>query len=251
MTKSKCRTAARIRGKHKRAAQSAPTTGTQGEVLPAEDTYERALASLKTERQRAFVRALVATWPQLDGKAAAVAAGCGEGAYQTAHRWRHQPDIALAVDLWIRERVQNSLPPSAATPEQQAEEVLKTAWLMARANVLWFTRISPDRKLLIPDFSHATDEMLSCIEAFDISERGIKLRLKDSSKALALLARATGVDRPEMKLTGDVVFRVVYEQTPKKLTRELGESIPDTTTQSDDSVDDPMELLPVKKFPIN
>jgi hypothetical protein len=91
---------------------------------------------------------------------------------------------------------------------------------MARANVLWFTRISADRKLLIPDFSHATDEMLACIEAFDTLERGIKLKLKDSSKSLALLARATGIDRPEVKLTGDVVFRVVYEQTPEKLSRE-------------------------------
>ena len=88
--------------------------------------------------------------------------------------------------------------------------MLRTAWVTARSSVLWFTRISADRKLLIPDFSHATDEMLACIEAFDISDRGIKLQLKDSSKALALLARATGVDRPpEVKMSGEVAFRVV------------------------------------------
>ena len=145
-----------------------------------------------TERQRAFVRALVATWPQLDGKSAALAAGCGAGAYQTAHRWRHQPDIARAVNLWIRERVQKSLPPGDATPEQQAEQLLRTAWLTARSSVLWFTRISPDRKCLIPDFGHATDEMMSAIESCDITERvvdgdtvdgRIKLRLKDSGRA--------------------------------------------------------------------
>jgi hypothetical protein len=252
MTKSKNRTAAKIRGKRRCPAQSAPMAEAQGEVLPAEDTYERALASVKTERSRAFVQELVRTWPQLDGKAAALAVGCSPGiAKKTASIWRHRPDIARAVDLWIKERVQKSLPPSAATPEQQAEEVLRTAWLMARANVLWFTRISPDRELLIPDFSHATDEMLACIEAFDISERGIKLRLKDSSKALTLLARATGVDRPEMKLAGDVVFRVVYEQTPERLSRELGELNPDHSAEPDEAQDDSTPLLPVKKFRIN
>jgi hypothetical protein len=122
---------------------------------------------------------------------------------------------------------------------------------MARANVLRFTRISADRKLLIPDFSHATDEMLACIEAFDISERGIKLRLKDSSKALALLARATGVDRPEVRHTGNIAFRVVYEQTPEKLSRELGEVNADNEARPDEALDDRMEPLPVKKFPIN
>jgi hypothetical protein len=222
MTKSKHGTAAKIRGKRRRSAHSASAAKPQAELLPAEDSYERALAAVKTERSRAFVQELVRTWPQLDGKAAALAAGCS-------------PGIAKKT----------------ATPEQQAEEVLRTAWLMARANVLWFTRISSDRKLLIPDFSHATDEMLACIEAFDISERGIKLRLKDSSKALALLARATGVDRPEVKVTGNVEFRVVYEQTPERLSRELGELGTGKTTQPDEALDDPIELLPVKKFPIN
>ena len=93
--------------------------------------------------------------------------------------------------------------------------------------------------------------MLACIEAFDISERGIKLKLKDSSKALALLARATGVDRPEVKLTGEVTFNVVYEQTPKKLSRELGELNPDNRPEPGEPRDGPMELVPVKKFPIN
>jgi hypothetical protein len=199
------------------------------------------------------VQELVRTFPQLDGKAAALAVGCSPGiAKKTASIWRHRPDIARAVGLWIKERMQNSLPPSAASPEQQAEEVLRTAWLMARANVLWFTRISADRRLLIPDFSHATDEMLACIEAFDISERGIKLRLKDSSKALAILARATGVDRPEVKFTGNVEFRVVYQRTPEKLSRELGELNPDEAAAKPDEVTDPMESIPsVKKFPIN
>jgi len=248
MTKPKPRTAPKIRGKRKRPI--APVSAI--ELLPAEDTYERALSAVRTERSRAFVQELVRTWPQLDGKAAALAAGCSPGiAKKTASIWRHRPDIARAVDLWIRERVQKSLPPSAATPEQRAEEIIRTAWLMARANVLWFTRISADRKLLIPDFSHATDEMLACIEAFDISDRGIKLRLKDSSKALAQLARATGVDRPEVRLTGNVVMRVVYEQTPEKLSRELGELNPDKTTQPNEALDDAMDLSPVKKFPIN
>jgi hypothetical protein len=127
---------------------------------------------------------------------------------------------------------------------------LRTAWLMARANVLWFTRISADRRLLIPDFSHATDEMLACIEAFDISERGIKLKLKDSSKALALLARATGVDRPEVKMSGEVTFRVVYEQTPEKRLMELGELTADKI-RPDEAQDDSVDPSPVKKFPIN
>ena len=247
---TKPKSAAKIRGKRKRPAQ-APPAEVQGELLPAEDSFERALASLRTERQRAFVRALMATWPQLDGKAAAVAAGCRAGAYETTHRWWRRPDIARAVNLWVRERLQNSLPSGDATPEQQAEEVLRTAWLMARANVLWFTRISPDRKLLIPDFSHATDDMLACIEAFDISDRGIRLKLKDSSKALALLARATGVDRPEVKMTSNVELRVVYERTPEKLSRELGQLNPDNQPKSNEALDDPAEPLPLKKFPIN
>ena len=255
MTKSKSRTAPKIRGKRKRPGASVPAI----ELLPAEDTYERALAAVKTERSRAFVQELVRSWPQLDGKAAALAVGCSPGiAKKTASIWRHRPDIARALDLWIRERVQNSLPTSTATPEQQAEEVLRTAWVTARSSVLWFTRISADRKLLIPDFSHATDEMLGCIEAFDISQRGIKLKLKDSSKALALLARATGVDRPEVKHTGNVVFRVVYEQTPEKLLKELAEVRMDTpatvtATKPDGTANsrEPSELLPVKKFPIN
>ena len=167
---TKPKSAAKIRGKRKRPAQ-APPAEVQGELLPAEDSFERALASLRTERQRAFVRALMATWPQLDGKAAAVAAGCRAGAYETAHRWWRRPDIARAVNLWVRERLQNSLPSGDATPEQQAEEVLRTAWLMARANVLWFTRISPDRKLLIPDFSHATDDMLA--DGIDAGKKSI------------------------------------------------------------------------------
>jgi len=249
MTKPKPKTAAhKIRGKRKHPALPVPAI----ELLPAEDTYERALAAVKTERSRLFVQELVRTWPQLDGKAAALAAGCSPGiAKKTASIWRHRRDIARAVALWIRERVQNSLPAQDATPERQAEEVLRTAWLTARASVLWFTRISAHRKLLIPDFSHATDEMLGCIEAFDISDRGIRLRLKDSSKALALLARATGVDRPEVKLTGNVEFRVVYEQTSEKLRRELGELSPDKTKRFDEALDDRMELSPVKKFPIN
>jgi hypothetical protein len=248
MRKSKSKTSPKIRGKRKRPAAPVPEI----ELLPAEDTYERALAAVKTERSRAFVQELIRTWPQLDGKAAALAVGCSPGiAKKTASIWRHRPDIAKAVDLWIRERVQNSLPASDATPEHQAEEVLRTAWLTARASVLWFTRISADRKLLIPDFSHATDEMLSCIEAFEISDRGIKLRLKDSSKALALLARATGVDRPEMKISGDVTFRVVYERTPERLLKELGELTLDATTRPDEAPDDPIEPSAVKKFPIN
>lgn len=100
--------------------------------------------------------------------------------------------------------------------------------------------------------------MLSCIEAFDVSDRGIRLRLKDSSKALALLARATGQDRPEVKHTGKVVFRVVYEETPEKLLKELAEVRMDapgaiTATKSEATADsrEPLELLPVKKFPIN
>jgi len=93
--------------------------------------------------------------------------------------------------------------------------------------------------------------MLACIEAFDISDRGVKLRLKDSLKALAILARATGVDRPEVKLTGNVEFRVVYEQTPERLSREIAELSSDNTAQSDNVLDGPMEPPPVKKFPIN
>jgi hypothetical protein len=82
-----------------------PTTEAQGELLPAEDSYERALAAVKTERSRAFVQELVRTWPQLDGKAAALAVGCSPGiAKKTASIWRHRPDIARAVDLWIKER---------------------------------------------------------------------------------------------------------------------------------------------------
>ena len=109
-----------------------------------------------------------------------------------------------------------------------------------------------------PDFTHATDEMLACIEAFDISERGIKLKLKDSSKALALLARATGVDQPEVRHTGDVAFRVVYVQTPPRLSEELGELQTDAAAtvvdhKSDNAANprEPLEQLPVKKFPIN
>lgn len=101
--------------------------------------------------------------------------------------------------------------------------------------------------------------MLACIEAFDISERGIKLKLKDSSKALALLARATGVDRPpEVKMSGEVAFRVVYVQTPPRLSEELGELQTDAAAtlvdhKPDDAADprEPLEQLPVKKFPIN
>ena len=142
--------------------------------------------------------------------------------------------------------------PSDATPEQQAEQVLRTAWLTARASVLWFTRISSDRACLIPDFSHATDEMMSAIGSFDITERGvvrdtvdrrIKLRLKDSGRALTLLARATGVEeRPQ---PANIQFNVVYQQTPGKLLRELAT---DETAKPDEAVE---STKPVKKFPIN
>jgi len=188
-----------------------------------------------------------------------MAAGCSPGiAKKTASIWRHRPDIARALDLWIRERMQKSLP-SAASPEQQAEQVLRTAWLTARASVLWFTRISPDRTCLIPDFSHATDERMSAIESFDIAERvvggdtvdrRIKLRLKDSGRALTLLARATGVE--EKPQPANLQFTVVCERTPEKLLRELGELNPDEAATKPDEVTDPMESIPsVKKFPIN
>ena len=105
MTKSKSRTAAKIRGQRKCPAQPAHAEA-QGELLPAEDSYEQALSAVKTERSRAFVQELVRTWPQLDGKAAALVGGCSPGiAKKTASIWRHRPDIARAVNLWIRERV--------------------------------------------------------------------------------------------------------------------------------------------------
>ena len=55
----------------------------------------------------------------------------------------------------------------------------------------------------------------------------------------------------EVRLTGNVVMRVLYEQTPEKLSRELGELNPDKTTQPDEDLDGSMDLSPVKKFPIN
>jgi hypothetical protein len=144
-------------------------------------------------------------------------------AYQTGHEWRHRPDIARAVNLWIKERLQQALPPSATTPEQQAEQIVRTAWVTARANPLWFTRISADGKSLIPDFSHATVEQLAAIESFDTVERIVggdtlevrtRVKLKDSGRALALLARAFGLDRQEVVLPGNVEIKVTYEDRP-------------------------------------
>jgi hypothetical protein len=65
------------------------------------------------------------------------------------------------------------------------------------------------------------------------------------------LARATGVDRPEVKLTGNVTFKVVYERTPERLLSELGELTPDKIRQPHEAQDDPVEPSPIKKFPIN
>ena len=48
-----------------------------------------------------------------------------------------------------------------------------------------------------------------------------------------------------------IPVRVVYEQTPEKLSRELGELNPDNRAEPGDARDGPMELVPVKKFPIN
>lgn len=238
----------------------------QTELLPAEDTYDRALAAVRTERSRAFVQELVRTFPQLDGKAAALAVGCSPGiAKKTASIWRHRPDITRAVNLWIRERVQKSLPPSAASPEQQAEQVLRTAWLVARANVMWFSQISEDGRNLVADLSHCTDEQLAAIESFDVVERVVgedtverrtRLKLKDSGRALAILARATGLEEKPQPATRNVVFTVRYDGNDRlkqlRQLRELGELETDETATKLDEVPDPTGPLPsVKKFPVN
>jgi phage terminase small subunit len=270
-TKVQAKTAPTIRGKRKRPPVSVPrptpaAAEGQAELLPVEDTYERALAAVRTERSRAFVQELVRTFPQLDGKAAALAVGCSPGiAKKTASIWRHRPDIARAVNLWIRERVEKSLPPSAASPERQAEQVLRTAWLVAKANVMWFSQITEDGRNLVADLNHCTDEQLAVIESFDVVERVVgevtverrtRLKLKDSSRALAILARATGLEEKSEPATRNVVLTVVYDGNDRlrqmKQLRELGELNPDEAATKPDEVTDPMESIPsAKKFPIN
>jgi len=52
------------------------------------------------------------------------------------------------------------MPESAGPIAQQAETLVRTAWLTATANIQWFTKISPDGSCLVPDFTHCTDEMM-------------------------------------------------------------------------------------------
>ena len=54
-----------------------------------------------------------------------------------------------------------------------------------------------------------------------------------------------------MRGTKEGHFMCVYMNTPRKLTSELRELNPDTEPRPDEALDDPMEPLPVKKFPIN
>ena len=53
-----------------------------------------------------------------------------------------------------------AMPESAGPIAQQAETLVRTAWLTATANIQWFTKISPDGSCLVPDFTHCTDEMM-------------------------------------------------------------------------------------------
>jgi hypothetical protein len=178
------------------------TTGTQdntaGAIVPTPPTpFEQALAQVRTERARAFVQALVATWPVLDATKAARAAGAGKGAHLTGHRWRHREDVRHAVAVWIRERMEatTQLP---ADPEKLAEALLRQAWMIAHGNLAWFTKISADGRTLTYSLDHCTEAQLSVIESVEIKQAGrhtriAKLRLKDSARALELLAKAAGL----------------------------------------------------------
>jgi len=102
------------------------------------------------------------------------------------------------------------MPESSGPIAQQAEALVRTAWLTATANIQWFTKISPDGSCLVPDFTHCTDEMMQAIESIDVEEREsssgepitrrIRLKLKNSVRAMELLARAMGMDRREVKV---------------------------------------------------
>jgi hypothetical protein len=189
-----------------------PTKRSPGKLVvanhhPPPETFEQALFRVRTERSRTFVRAFVATWPQLDATRAAKVAGCGSAAFVTGHRWRRRADIAHAVEVWIRERMRAvSNIPEPDQVEAQAEAILRQAWLQAKANMLWFSRIAEDGQSLVTDFTRCTEDQLSIIESYDVQERvtededgatvtvrRIKLRLKDSARALELLSRAYGL----------------------------------------------------------
>src|SRR5215468_9101414 len=103
-----------------------------------------------------------------------------------------------------------SMPEAAGPMQEQADTLVRTAWLTATANIQWFTKISPDGSCLVPDFTHCTDEMMQAIESIDVEEREspggenvtrrIRLKLKNSVRAMELLARAMGMDRREVKI---------------------------------------------------
>jgi hypothetical protein len=137
--------------------------------------------------------------------------GCTpKSARRAANEWRSRPDIARAVNLWIKEKLAKAMPESAGPIAQQAETLVRTAWLTATANIQWFTKISADGTCLVPDFTHCTEEMMQAIESIDVEEREspdgdnvtrrIRLRLKNSVRAMELLARAMGMDRREVKV---------------------------------------------------
>ena len=86
---------------------------------------------------------------------------------------------------------------------------MRTAWLTATANIQWFTKIGSDGSCLIPDFTHCTEEMMQAIESTSVEEREspggenvtrIRLTLKNSVRAMEVLARAMGRDRREVRV---------------------------------------------------
>jgi hypothetical protein len=80
-------------------------------------------------------------------------------------------------------------------------------------------------------------------------DRRIKLRFKNSSRALTILARATGVeDKPQ---PANIQFNLVYERTPAQLLRELEQLGADETAKRDEATEVRETRATVKKFPIN
>jgi hypothetical protein len=119
--------------------------------------------------------------------------------------------------------------------------LLRTCWLQASSNLLWFSRVAADGRSLITDFTHATDEMMQAIESYDIVEeedesgvtqRRIRLKLKPSAPALALLGKALGLDQRHVLIQSrtqqQAEIKVSYVQSeirnPHSLLREMQRS---------------------------
>ena len=70
--------------------------------FPADETFDAAMSRIKSERQRAFVRALC--FNRKSGTAAALAAGCNKcSAYARAGKWKRLPVIKHALAVWARD----------------------------------------------------------------------------------------------------------------------------------------------------